>query len=250
MRKWGQHFLVDSRIAHKEVTYADIDRDDIVLEIGPGKGILTKLLAERAKKVIAIEIDGKLAEYLRTILPANVEIINADVMKLDLSEYQFNKVVSNLPFEISSPLTFKLLEETSFSKAVLIYQKEFARRLVAKPNSKDYSRISVVIDYKAKVRILDTVPRNAFRPVPKVDGTIVEIIPRDKPAFHVKDENFFYEFLKKCFSHRRKTLGTIIRKEYGIHLDEEFYRKRIEQLYPGEIGELCNLVFERITSSR
>ncbi|KAA0006944.1 MAG: ribosomal RNA small subunit methyltransferase A [Thermoplasmata archaeon] len=250
MRKWGQHFLVDSCIAQKEVVYADISHNDTVLEIGPGKGILTKLIAERAKKVIAIEIDRKLAEYLRTILPMNVEIINADVMKLDLSEYQFNKVVSNLPFEISSPVTFKLLEESSFSKAVLIYQKEFARRLVAKPNSKDYSRISVVIDYKAKVRILDTVPRDAFRPVPKVDGAIVEIIPRDKPAFHVDDENFFYEFLKKCFSYRRKTIGAIIRKEYGIHLDEEFYRKRIEQLYPREIGELCNLVFERITSNR
>ena len=250
MRKWGQHFLVDSCIAQKEVAYADISHNDTVLEIGPGKGILTKLIAERAKKVIAIEIDRKLAEYLRTILPVNVEIINADVMKLDLSEYQFNKVVSNLPFEISSPVTFKLLEESSFSKAVLIYQKEFARRLVAKPNSKDYSRISVVIDYKAKVRILDTVPRDAFRPVPKVDGAIVEIIPRDKPAFHVDDENFFYEFLKKCFSYRRKTIGAIIRKEYGIHLDEEFYRKRIEQLYPREIGELCNLIFERITSSR
>ena len=250
MRKWGQHFLVDSCIAQKEVVYADISHNDTVLEIGPGKGILTKLIAERAKKVIAIEIDRKLAEYLRTILPMNVEIINADVMKLDLSEYQFNKVVSNLPFEISSPVTFKLLEESSFSKAVLIYQKEFARRLVAKPNSKDYSRISVVIDYKAKVRILDTVPRDAFRPVPKVDGAIVEIIPRDKPAFHVDDENFFYEFLKKCFSYRRKTIGAIIRKEYGIHLDEEFYRKRIEQLYPREIGELCNLIFERITSSR
>jgi len=250
MRKWGQHFLVDSCIAQKEVVYADISHNDTVLEIGPGKGILTKLIAERAKKVIAIEIDRKLAEYLRTILPMNVEIINADVMKLDLSEYQFNKVVSNLPFEISSPVTFKLLEESSFSKAVLIYQKEFARRLVAKPNSKDYSRISVVIDYKAKVRILDTVPRDAFRPVPKVDGAIVEIIPRDKPAFHVDDEDFFYEFLKKCFSHRRKTIGAIIKKEYGIHLDEEFYRKRIEQLYPREIGELCNLVFERITSSR
>ncbi len=250
MRKWGQHFLVDSRIAQKEVAYADISHNDIVLEIGPGKGILTRLIAERAEKVIAIEIDRKLAEYLKTVLPANVEIINADVMKLNLSEYQFNKVVSNLPFEISSPVTFKLLEETSFSKAILIYQKEFARRLVAKPNSKDYSRISVVINYKAKVRILDTVPRDAFRPVPKVDGAIVEIIPRDEPAFHVDDEDFFYEFLKKCFSHRRKTIGAIIKKEYGIHLDEEFYRKRIEQLYPREIGELCNLVFERITSNR
>jgi len=173
MRKWGQHFLVDSRIAQKEVAYADISHNDIVLEIGPGKGILTRLIAERAEKVIAIEIDRKLAEYLKTVLPANVEIINADVMKLNLSEYQFNKVVSNLPFEISSPVTFKLLEETSFSKAILIYQKEFARRLVAKPNSKDYSRISVVINYKAKVRILDMVPGDSFRPVPKVDGAIV-----------------------------------------------------------------------------
>lgn len=246
MKKWGQHFLVDKAVAEKEVRYAEINKRDIVLEIGPGRGILTELLAKRAKKVIAVEIDKRLVDFLKNRLPPNVELVHADVMRIDLSNFHFNKVVSNLPFQISSPLTLKLLDYSNFSKAVLIYQKEFARRLAAGPGSKDYSRISVVTYYKAKVRILEDVSKYAFRPVPKVDGAIVELIPRDKPAFHVEDESFFYDFLRKCFSSRRKSLGTVIKREYDLIIDEEIRRKRIEELYPEEIGELCNWVYREL----
>ncbi|RLF60283.1 MAG: ribosomal RNA small subunit methyltransferase A [Thermoplasmata archaeon] len=245
MRKWGQHFLIDEKIARREVEYAEITESDTVLEIGPGKGILTKILAERARKVIAIEIDKNLVRYLSKILPENVEIIHADVMDIDLKKIEFNKVVSNLPFEISSPITFKLLG-TNFSKAVIIYQKEFARRIVAKPGSKDYSRLSVVMYYRAVSRILEIVPKSAFRPMPKVDGAIVEIIPRKSPPFFVRDENFFYEFLSKAFSNRRKTLGKIVKNYYGVEIDERFCKKRIEELKPEEIGELCNQILEKV----
>lgn len=245
MRKWGQHLLIDERVAKREVDYAEITKSDTVLEIGPGKGILTKILAERASKVIAIEIDKRFVNYLEKILPENVEIIHADVMDIDLREIQFDKVVSNLPFEISSPITFKLLE-TNFSKAVIIYQKEFAKRIVARPRSKDYSRLSVVMYYKTISRILETVPKTAFRPIPKVDGAIVEIVPRESPAFFVMDENFFYEFLNRAFSNRRKTLGKIVKNYYGIEIGKKFYKKRVEELEPEEIGELCNYILERI----
>lgn len=245
MRKWGQHLLIDESVARREIDYADLNESDVVLEIGPGKGILTRLLAERAYKVIAVEIDEKFVGYLRDTLPENVELIHADIMDIDLRNLSFNKVVSNLPFEISSPVTFKLLE-ANFSKAILIYQKEFARRLVAKPGSRDYSRLSVMIYYKTKSRILEIVPKTAFRPIPKVDGAVVEIIRREKPAFYVENENFFHEFLNIAFSNRRKTLGKIVRKYYDVEIQDEFFKRRIEELKPEEIGKLCDYIFERI----
>ncbi|MCK5459008.1 MAG: methyltransferase domain-containing protein, partial [Thermoplasmatales archaeon] len=122
MTKLGQHFLIDKHVAEREITYADIGTDDVVLEIGPGKGILTQLLAKKAKKIIAIEIDSALVEKLENTVPGNVSVIHADIMKIDFNTLpRFNKIVSNLPFQISSPVTFKLLKYP-FSKAVLIYQ--------------------------------------------------------------------------------------------------------------------------------
>lgn len=244
MRRWGQHFLIDERIARREVEYADVKKDDTVLEIGPGKGVLTRILAEKAKRVIAIEVEKKFVNYLTATLPSNVEIIHADILDVDLEKLGFSKIVSNLPFEISSPITFKLLE-TSFSKAVLIYQKEFARRMVAKPGSRDYSRLSVMVYYKSVARILEIVPRTAFRPIPKVDGAMVEIIPRETPPFFIRDEDFFKNFLKIAFSNRRKTLGKILRMYYGVDLEDEFARRRIGEMEPEKIAKICNEVMER-----
>ena len=127
----GQNFLIDVNVAYREVEYASINKEDIVLEIGPGKGILTNLISKKAKKVIAIEIDKYLYNYLKNTCPKNVELINSDVLELDFESLpRFNKIVSNLPFQISSPITFKILDY-NFSKAVLIYQKEFADRMIA-----------------------------------------------------------------------------------------------------------------------
>ena len=173
-KKIGQNFLIDKQVVKREINYADLSKNDIVLEIGPGEGILTKILATKAKKVIAIEIDSRLVEKLEPTLPDNVRLINSDVLKIDFNTIPaFNKVVSNLPFQISSPITFKLLEYP-FTKAVLIYQKDFADRMVAKQGSKDYSRLSVGVYYKAHCRILETVSRKCFYPTPKVDSCIIE----------------------------------------------------------------------------
>jgi len=149
--KIGQNFLIDKKVAERELEYASIEKNDVVLEIGPGKGIITKLLSEKAQKVIAIEIDEKLVSELKEFLPDNVLLISGDALKVDFDLLpKFNKIVSNLPFHISSPITFKLLD-FDFSLAVLIYQKEFAERMVAKSGSKDYSRISVGVYYRSKV---------------------------------------------------------------------------------------------------
>ncbi|HDO19486.1 MAG TPA: ribosomal RNA small subunit methyltransferase A [Thermoplasmatales archaeon] len=246
-RKWGQHLLINSAIAEREVDYAGIGSNDTVLEVGPGKGVLTKLLSERAKRVIAIEIDRKFVDYLRNLDLKNVEIIHADVLDIDLSDLYFNKIVANLPFKISSPFTFKMLD-SSFSKAVLIYQKEFARRMVAKPNSKDYSRLSVMVYYKARCRILETIPKTAFEPPPKVDAAMVEVLPREKLPFRVQDEKVFRDLVTLLFSHRRKKIGKIVRKFYGIDIDSRYYDKRAEELSPEDMGEISDFIFSFLHS--
>jgi len=241
MTRFGQNFLVDTNVANREIDYAEINKDDIVLEIGPGKGILTRLLAQHAKKIIAVEIDSKLADKLSNDIPDNVTIINDDILKVDFNNLGFfNKVVSNLPFQISSPFTFKLLDYP-FSKAVLIYQKDFADRMIAVPNTKDYSRLSVGIYVKTYCRILENVSRDCFYPVPKVDSCIVELIPRKIPPFQISDEAFFFRLVKDLFVHRRKKIKGILRGKYNL-TDLPYLDNRVEELTPEQIGELCNIL--------
>lgn len=244
--KLGQNFLIDKNIAEKEIEYADVDKNDVVLEIGPGRGILTKILSEKAKKVLAVEIDPGLVKNLQKILPGNVEIINSDVLDLDFKDITgFNKVVSNLPFEISSPVTFKLLE-SGFDLAVLIYQKEFAERLVAEAGSKKYSRLSVNVYYRANCEMVQTVSKNCFSPVPRVDSAIVRMVPRKTSPFDVFDEKLFFDLTKNLFEHRRKKIKTVLKSKYKIVDFEKipFVDERVENLSPWEIGILSNKIFD------
>lgn len=243
--KLGQNFLIDENTARLEVEYADVTKDDVVLEVGPGRGILTKFLAENAKKVIAVEIDKRLIENLENTLPNNVEIINKDILKIDFEKISsFNKVVSNLPYQISSPFTFKLLDY-NFDLAVLIYQKEFAERMIAKSASKNYSRLSVNVYYKAECNLLKIVSKRVFNPVPKVDSAMVKLIPRKTPAFYVENEEFFKNFVNVLFSYRRKKIKNIIKDNYNLNLNNNIYNdKRVDVLSPEEIGVLSDIVFK------
>jgi 16S rRNA (adenine1518-N6/adenine1519-N6)-dimethyltransferase len=245
MTKLGQNFLVDNNIVEKEIKYADIGKSDVVLEIGAGKGILTKSLARKANYVIAVEIDPLLYKNLRQELPENVLLIHNDILKVDFNKLpSFNKIVSNLPFQISSSVTFQLLK-FGFSKAVLIYQKDFASRMVAVAGSKQYCRLSVSIYYKCFCRVLCTVSRNCFSPVPRVDSSIVEIIPREKPAFNVIDEQFFFNFVTVLFMHRRKTIKNSLASLYGAISDVPFLSNRVEELTPEQIGNLSNIIYNK-----
>ena len=145
-----------------------------MLEVGPGLGVLTRRLAESAGRVIAIEMDRRLADHLRPSLPGNVELIVGDALTVPFPP--FDRMVSNLPYSISSPIIFKLLEH-EFQKAVVMLQKEFADRLVARPDTDDYSRLTVNVYYRAECRILEKVPRSRFWPPPKVDSAVVELVP-------------------------------------------------------------------------
>lgn len=235
--KLSQNFLIDEKIAERQVKYADLNERDVVLEIGAGKGILTKKIAKIAK-VIAVEIDKKFIDILKNI--DNVEVINEDFLKLNLNELNFNKVISNIPYHISSPITFKLLEK-KFDLGILMYQKEFAERMIATPGTKNYSRLTVMVYYRADCFLLERVPRNAFYPVPKVDSYIVKIIPVGK-RFEI-DENLFEKVVKSLFSHRRKKIKNslvidgLLRKEDAEKII--YGDRRGDSLTPEEIAELC-----------
>lgn len=246
-QRYGQHFLRDLSVARREVAYARLTKDDVVLEIGPGKGIITWLLAEQAKQVIAIEIDKRLVEQLQKTLPKNVTLIHADALSLDFKNLpRFTKIVSNLPFQISSPITFKFLA-TCFSKAILIYQKDFAQRLVASPGTKQYSRLTVGVAYKARCLLLEDVPRQCFSPPPSIDSSIVELVPYKKPRFTVENEQFFFDLTKQLFTHRRKKIQYTIKALYGPFKQLPFLDQRVEELTPEQISMLSDELY-RIVS--
>ncbi|MDD3494057.1 MAG: 16S rRNA (adenine(1518)-N(6)/adenine(1519)-N(6))-dimethyltransferase RsmA [Candidatus Thermoplasmatota archaeon] len=236
----GQHFLVDGRVAQRQIDYACLSPGDVVLEIGPGEGALTRRMAGRVSRVIAIEIDGRLAEGLRGL--PGVEVIHADALAVDFGSLSFNKVVSNLPYQISSPVTFKLLAQ-DFELAVLMYQREFARRLVAEPGSRDYSRLSVMAQYRARWEILEIVPPSAFRPHPEVHSCVVRAVPRP-PPFAVWNPEVFEDVVRILFSHRRKTIKNALRAERyvppEVAADLPYARQRVGKLTPEQIGELSN----------
>jgi 16S rRNA (adenine1518-N6/adenine1519-N6)-dimethyltransferase len=244
-KKLGQHFLIDKNVAKREVEFANIINNDVVLEIGPGMGILTKILAEKAKKVIAIEIDENLVSILRKSLPDNVEVICSDALSVSFEKLpRFNKIVSNLPFQISSPITFKLLDY-DYTLAVLIYQKEFADRLIAETGTKHYSRLSVGVYYRTKCELLETISRDCFEPSPNVDSCIIRLTPKKFPPFFVVDEKFFFDLTKNLFNHRRKKIKTTLNEIYQIKLiNLPYLNRRIEELSPEQIGELSNILFK------
>ncbi len=249
-KKLGQNFLVDKNIAELEVKKANIKSDDIVLEIGPGLGILTKILAEKARRVIAIEIDKKLIEKLEKILPENVCLINEDAVNIDFKTLpKFNKIVSNLPFQISSEITFKLFNY-NFELAILIYQKEFATRLVAKPGSKNYSRLSVGVYYKSKCFMLKNISKTCFKPKPKVDSSMIKIVPRKTPPFLIINEEFFFNLTKNLFNHRRKKIRNILNKLYELDLKNiPYLENRVEELSPSQIGKLSDIIYNKLKNN-
>jgi len=236
--KLGQNFLIDERVADRQIKYADLKKDDVVLEIGAGYGILTKKMA-KISKVVAIEIDSKLIERLRNI--PNVHVIHGDALKLNFDEIEFNKIVSNLPYHISSPITFKILK-SNFELAVLMYQKEFARRLVAQPGTKDYSRLTIMAHFMADFELLEEVPPFAFRPIPKVSSCIVRVKPRGK-RFDV-DEKLFGDVVRAIFMHRRKKIKNALALEGFRIKDVPYGEYRGEQLNPEKISYIVKFISE------
>ncbi|NYT02310.1 MAG: ribosomal RNA small subunit methyltransferase A [Methanosarcinales archaeon] len=237
MRRKGQHFLVDGAIIDCIVDGAKLSRKDVVLEIGPGTGNLTEALAARAGRVYAVEVDPELAGELEGRF-SNVEVICKDVLRLDLPDY--NKVVSNLPYQISSKITLRLLQRP-FDLAVLMYQREFVKRLTALPGSRAYGRLSINAAYYSSVELLCSVPRTAFKPVPNVDSAVVRLRPNlDRPPV---DQGAFEELTRTLFTMRRKKSGKALAAlaPGAVELaDPAVMEKRPEELTLDEVVGLAN----------
>ncbi|MFW9843189.1 MAG: 16S rRNA (adenine(1518)-N(6)/adenine(1519)-N(6))-dimethyltransferase RsmA [Candidatus Thorarchaeota archaeon] len=209
-KKHGQSFLKSQRIARDIVQAAGISKSDSVLEIGGGLGILTKLLAQEAKHVHVVEIETGLARALCEMFSGydNVSIIEGDALKVSLP--QVSKIVSNLPYSISSEITFRMLQELEFEEAVLMYQKEFAQRLHATPGTSEYSRLSVNIGYQAEVEHLFDVPANMFYPEPAVDSVVVKL-KQCTQGPRAKNDDVFFWMINGIFSYPNKYLRKALR---------------------------------------
>lgn len=239
-KKYGQNFLTDKNLLNAIVRDAGIKKDDFVVEIGAGAGALTEVLSQNAREVLAFEIDEELRETLLSLQLKNVNFRFEDFMKVDLSELNEPfKVVANLPYYITTPIIFKLLEETEkLLSLTIMVQKEVAERMVAKPSG-DYGLLSVMLAFYGEAKITRIVKRNMFHPEPNVDSAVVTLEIQKK--FDV-DKKKFYNFVKTAFSMRRKTLlnnlSTLYDKEKLKRVfGEEFLKRRAETLTIEEFVE-------------
>lgn len=215
-KKYGQNFLVDNSILDKIVEAADITRDDCILEIGPGIGTMTQRLAEKAGRVVAVEIDKNLMPILAETLAdyGNVTVLNEDILKVDVGEIARQndgkplKVVANLPYYITTPIIMSLLESRAPVRSVTVMvQKEVAERMKVGPGSKEYGALSLAVQYYAKPEIITKVPAACFMPKPKVDSTVVRLSLYEEPPVKVKDESRLFAVIRASFNQRRKTLA-------------------------------------------
>jgi len=237
-RRLGQHFLVRKEILERIAEAACPNPTAIVIEIGPGRGALTSHLLARAARVIAIEIDHDLAEYLRQRFAgdARLEVIEADVLAVDLAQWGPVPIAGNLPYYIASPILERALRLRP-PRAVFLLQKEVARRLVAQPGSRDYGYLTVATALFATAKLLCEVPPSAFRPPPKVDSAVVQFSPC-APA--MPDPEAFLQFVAQCFRHKRKTIRNNLAVVYGKGVVESWPEAtlRAEQLSLLQLEEM------------
>ena len=234
-KRLGQNFLFDEQSL--QTIAQDVTEEDTVIEIGPGLGTLTAILAEKANKVIAIELDGNMVNILkkRFKLYNNVQIIQDDILNVDIDKIAPKaKVVANLPYYITTSIITKLIK-TNIKEITILIQKEVAERICAEPGTKKAGAITYFVRYYADSKIIANVPKEYFIPSPEVESSIVKIIKKDKKAVEINNENLFFEIIKINFTQRRKTilnsLSSIIDKEVLKNILKEC---KIEENVRGE----------------
>lgn len=219
-RPFGQHFLFDPNILNKIVDCSGVTDEDTVVEIGPGLGRLTGILSERVKKVIAIEFDKRLIERLEDELAdrKNVEIVQCDALKFPYEDIKGNfRVVANIPYYITTPIIFKLLEyKEKMPSMTLLMQKEVAKRITAAPGSKEYGVLSITTQLYTEPVLKFSVSKKAFSPPPKVDSAVLHFKVSSVPRFNIKNEELFLKIVRAAFSQRRKTILNGLKKFEGI----------------------------------
>lgn len=266
-KRFGQNFITDPGILNKIVDVAEITKDDLVIEVGPGLGTLTKTIAERAGRVITIEIDKDLIPILQETLEGldNVDVVEGDALKLNLDQLVLEKlgelkpykIVANLPYYITTPLIMHFLEEGyNVERIVVMVQKEVAERIVANPGTKEYGALTVNLQLFTQAKIAFTVPRHVFTPKPDVDSAIVDLVVRKEPLYPIQDREFLRKIITAAFGQRRKnllnSLGSLtIDKKIlneameGINLDS---RRRGETLSLEEFVLLANGILQRLNN--
>lgn len=251
----GQNFLIDASVLQDIITGSEITKDDMVIEIGPGVGTLTKELVKNAKKVCAIELDSKLIPILNEELKEcdNLEIINDDALKIDFNDVikceQSVKLVANLPYYVTTPVLSKLLsEDYPFKSITVMIQKEVGERIAAKPGTKDYGSLSILIQYYCDVKIIRKVAADCFMPKPKVDSIVIKLDKLEKPRVEPKDKALYFRIVRDSFNMRRKTLWNAL-KPIGIPqetMKQVFEKSNID---PNRRGETLSLFeFEKLSN--
>lgn len=240
-KRFGQNFLIDTHVLEKIIRSAEITKDDLVLEIGPGIGTMTQYLCENAREVVAVEIDKNLIPILeKDTLAAydNVTIINEDILKLDLNALVKEKnngrpikVVANLPYYITTPIIMGLFEaHVPLQNITVMVQKEVADRMQAGPGSKDYGALSLAVQYYATPYIAANVPPNCFMPRPNVGSAVIRLTLHSEPPVKVVKEEFLFALIRASFNQRRKTLVNGLTNAAELKLCKEEVQAALEQL--------------------
>ena len=260
-KNYGQNFLIDEFTVNNIVEKSEVNKNDLVIEIGPGLGTLTALLLEKAGKVICIELDPKMITILneRFALYNNFELINNDILKVDLrklitenSNFKNVKVVANLPYYITTPIIMKLLEDKLDLKTITVMvQKEVAKRLAETPGGKETGSITYTINYYTNPEIILEVSKECFIPSPKVDSAVLQLSVLNEPKIKVLDEKLFFQIIKFAFMQKRKTLinslsnSGLVSKEFlekmlnDLNIDSKI---RAEQLSLEDFGKIADYV--------
>ena len=239
-KKFGQNFLIDTTVLDRIIEASQITKDDCVLEIGPGIGTMTQYLAERAREVIAVEIDKALIPILQETLAEydNVTVINDDILKVDINQIVQErndgrpiKVVANLPYYITTPIIMGLFESHVPLKSITIMvQKEVADRMQVGPGTKDYGALSLAVQYYARPEIVANVPPNCFIPRPNVGSAVIRLTRYEEPPVKVKNEEFMFALIRASFNQRRKTLVNGLGNAQGIWVSKEQVLAALEQM--------------------
>ncbi len=263
----GQNFLIDDSVIEDIVNGANIQSDDLVIEIGPGLGSMTALLVQKAKKVICIELDKKMIQILndRFIAYNNIELINDDVLKINLNEIikkekeenqiKDVKIVANLPYYITTPIIMKLLEENlDIESITVMIQKEVADRLIETPSGKNTGAITYTVYYYCESQKIREVSNTSFIPMPEVTSEVINLKLRKEPAIDVENKKVLFNIIKSAFMQRRKTLvnalvntGVFKSKEEGLKILKTLNLRediRAENLTIEDFGRICNIFCE------
>ena len=240
LKKYGQNFLIDLHVLEKIARAAELTEEDVVIEVGPGIGSLTQVLAEEAGRVIAVEIDRRLIPILEQNLTAyqNVEIVQADFLKLDLpaflAERGINrpvKVIANLPYYITTPIIMMLFESgIPLANVTVMVQEEVARRMQSGPGSKDYGALSLAVQYYAEPYIAAYVPQNCFMPRPGVGSAVIRLKRFAEPPVKVQDEKLLFGLIRAAFGQRRKTLTNSVGNAQDLGISKEQVAEALRQL--------------------